>query len=221
VRNARALALLALLSPRAAAEVPGALLTLEVTAPAAPGLYPEAAPLRFVLLEKGLFFVGGQREIAGGKLDGPELKALEARLARIRKLQGLGSRVSFGAGGGRYRLQLSGKHPLDISASGDPKSAAPALQPLASLLSDLEDFDHPSLRFLRPDAFLLVARDGSLPGGCRPWRFGFPPAEAGAGRVVPAPEAADWPQGPRAASACAGPQRFVVTLRPLLPGERP
>ena len=221
MRSVRALLLLAWLTPSVSAEVPGALLSLEVTPPPAPGRYPEAAPPRFVLLEKGQFFVGGQREIAGGKLDGTELKTFEARLARIRKLQGLGSQVSFGAGAGRYRLQVFGKHPLEIVASGDPKSAAPSLQPLASLLSDLEDFDHPSLKFLRPDSFLLVARDGTLPGGCRPWRFGFAPTEAGAGRVVPAAEAADWPQGPRAASACAGQQRYVVTLRPLLPGERP
>jgi hypothetical protein len=39
--------------------------------------------------------------------------------------------------------------------------------------------------------------------------------------VVPAWAAADGPQGQDAASTCAGPRRFVVTLRPLLPGERP
>jgi hypothetical protein len=222
VRSGSCLALLTLLFAAAAsAEIPGALLALEVLLPASPGRYPEAAPPRFVLLEKGQFFVGGQRQIAGGKLDGPELKALEARLARIRKLQGLGSQVAFGSGGGRYRLQLFGKHPLEITATGDPKSAAPALLPLASLLSDLEDFDHPSLRFLRPDSFLLLARAGALPGGCRRWSFSFPPAEAGAGRVVPAADAADWPQGVDASSACVGQQRFVVTLRPLFPGERP
>lgn len=208
-------------SGAARAEIPGAQLVLEVQEPAAPGRYPEAAPPRFVLLEKGQFFVGGSRQLAAGKLETPELKAIEARVARIRKLQGLGSRVVFGSGASRYRLQLFGKHPLEIHATGEPKRAAQALQPLASLLQDLEDFDHPSLRFIRPESFLLVAREGSLPGGCRRWSFGFAPLEAGAGRVVPAAAAADWPQGVYAASACAGQQRFVVTLRPLLPGERP
>jgi hypothetical protein len=222
VRSGLCLALPALLFAAAAsAEIPGALLALDVQLPPSPGRYPEGAPPRFVLLEKGQFFVGGQRQIAGGKLDGAEMKALEARLQRIRKLQGLGSQVTLGMGGGRYRLQVFGKHPLEITATGDPKSAAPALQPLASLLQDLEDFDHPSLRFLRPDSFLLVARDGALPGGCRRWSFGFPPTEAGGGRVISAAEAADWPQGVDAAQACLAQQRYVVTLRPLFPGERP
>jgi hypothetical protein len=221
-RKRSCLALLALLSAAPAdAEIPGAQIVLEVLLPPGPGRYPEAAPPRFVLLEKGQFFVGGQRQIAGGKLEGPELKAIEARVQRIRRLQGLGSQVAFGSGASRYRLQLLGKHPLSITATGDPKGAAPALQPLASLLQDLADFDHPSLRFLRPDTFLLVARDGALPGGCRPWSFGFPPAEAGNGRVVPAAQAADWPHGVDAAATCVGQQRYVVTLRPLLPGERP
>ncbi len=221
MRRALWLALSAASSLVAHAEVPGAQLVLEVLQPASPGRYPEAAPPRFVLLEKGQFFVGGSRQIAGGKLDAAELKALEARVARIRKLQGLGSQVGFGAGGSRYRLQLLGKSPLEIVATGEPQRAAPALQPLASLLQDLEDFDHPSLRFIRPESFLLVAREGSLPGGCRPWSFGLPPSEIGAGRVVPAASATDWPHGVHAASVCAGPRRFVVTLRPLLPGERP
>ena len=205
----------------AAAEIPGALLVLEVQPVASPGRYPESAPPRFVLLEKGQFFVGGSRQLAGGRLESSELRALEGRVERLRKLQGLGSHVELGGGPARYRLQLLGKRPLEIVATGDPKRAPSALQPLASLLSDLEDFDHASLRFLKPESFLLVAREGRLPGGCRPWSFGFAPGEAGAGRVVPAAAAADWPQGDRAASACAGEQRFVVTLRPLLPGERP
>lgn len=203
------------------AEITGAQLVLEVQPAGAPGRYPEAAPARFVLLEKGQFFVGGSREIASGRLDSAQLKALEARLTRIRKLPGLGSRVALGPGATRYRLLLLGKRPLEIVATGEPRSAPQALEPLGSLLSELQDFDHPSLRFVRADSFLLVAREGPLSGGCRRWSFGFPPSEAANGRVVPAAEAADWPQGVYAASACAGQQRFVVTLRPLLPGERP
>jgi hypothetical protein len=224
MRRVPAVALVALscgLASAAFAEIPGAQLVLEVLQPATPGRYPESAPPRFVLLEKGQFFVGGSRQIAGGKLDSSEQRALEARVERLRKLQGLGSQVELGGGAMRYRLQLLGKRPLEIAATGDPRRAPAALQPLASLLSDLEDFDHPSLRFLKPESFLLVAREGRLPGGCRPWSFGFAPAEVGAGRVVAWAAAADWPQGEKAAAACAGEQRFVVTLRPLLPGERP
>jgi hypothetical protein len=205
----------------AGAEIAGAQLVLEVTGQGAPGRYPEAAPPRFVLLERGQFFVGGSRQIAGGRLESSELRALESRVERLRKLQGLGSQVELGPGGARYRLQLLGKRPLEIVANGDPKNAPASLQPLASLLADLEDFDHPSLRFLKPESFLLVAREGRLSGGCRRWSFGFAPAEAGSGRVGAAAAASDWPQGVHAASACAGEQHFVVTLRPLLPGERP
>jgi len=38
---------------------------------------------------------------------------------------------------------------------------------------------------------------------------------------VSASEAHDWPTGAAPAAVCDGDRRFVVTLRPLLPGERP
>jgi hypothetical protein len=220
MRRAATLALL-LLAPLAFAEIPGAQLVLEVAPPGSPGRYPEAAPPRFVLLEKGQFFVGGSQELAAGRLESSEVKAIESRVAQIRKLQGLGSQVTLGKGATRYRLQLLGKRPLEIVATGDPQQAPQNLRPLAALLDELQGFDHPSLRFVRSDSFLLVAREGALAGGCRRWSFGFAPADAANGRVVGAAAAADWPRGANAASACAGAQRFVVTLRPLLPGERP
>ena len=205
----------------AAAEIPGAQLVLEVVPPGSPGRYPEAAPPRFVLLEKGQFFAGNSTSVAAGRLEPSEIKAIDSRVAQIRKLPGLGSRVMLGSGHTRYRLQLLGKRPLEIVATGEPREAPQALRPLASLLEELEDFEHPSLRFVRSDSFLLVAREGALAGGCRRWGFGFAPTDAANGRVVAAAAAADWPQGVHAASACAGSQRYVVTLRPLLPGERP
>ena len=39
--------------------------------------------------------------------------------------------------------------------------------------------------------------------------------------AVAAADAIGWPTGALPASVCAGDKRFVVTLRPLLPGERP
>ncbi len=216
-----ALLSLSLTAGIASAEIPGAQLVLEVVPPGSPGRYPEAAPPRFVLLEKGQFFVGGSTSVAAGKLESSEIKAIESRVAQIRKLPGLGSRVTLGTAATRYRLQLLGKRPLEIVATGEPREAPQALRPLASLLEQLEDFEHPSLRFVRSESFLLVAREGALAGGCRRGGFGFPAADAANGRVVAAAMAADWPQGVHAASACAGSQRYVVTLRPLLPGERP
>src|SRR5262245_10104456 len=92
----------------AGAEIPGAQLVLEVVPPGSPGRYPEAAPPRFVLLEKGQFFVGGGASLASGKLESSEIKAIESRVAQIRKLSGLGSKVTLGKGATRYRLQLLG-----------------------------------------------------------------------------------------------------------------
>jgi len=40
-------------------------------------------------------------------------------------------------------------------------------------------------------------------------------------RLVSASEAPDWPTGGAPGAVCDGDRRFVVTLRPLLPGERP
>lgn len=208
-------------APAAGGEITGAQLVLDVAPEGTPGRYPEAAPPRFVLLDKGVVYAGGSSEIAAGRLDSTEVKAIEARIERIRKLPGLGSSVTLGPGSVRYRLQLLGKRPLEIVASGEPATAPAALQPLASLLADLEAFDHPSLRFVQPESYWLVAREGPLAGGCRAWSFDVPVAEAAAGRTVSAAAAADWPKGALAASACAGGKRYVVTLRPLLPGERP
>ena len=76
----------------------------------------------------------------------------------------------------------------------------------------------------------MVVREGRPVGGCRRWAFPFPIAAVlGAPRVVSSDEAAGWPTGGVAASVCgddAGPsasagKRYVVTLRPLLPGEQP
>jgi hypothetical protein len=76
----------------------------------------------------------------------------------------------------------------------------------------------------------MTVREGRAAGGCRTWGFAFPIAEALAGpRTVTAEEAKGWPTGARPAHVCedaAGPsttpaRRYLVTLRPLVPGERP
>jgi hypothetical protein len=205
-----------------AADVPGATLQLEVVLPPAPGRLPGAAPVRFALLERGQVFVGGTSALLSGRLEPSELKPIETRISRLRKLQGLGSQVNFGPGETRYRLLLADKRPLEIVATGAPEAAPAALQPLASLILDLSRFEHASLRPYRPEAYALSAREESLAGGCRPWTFPVELADAlSAPLAVPASAAADWPTGAVAASVCAGGKRYSVTLRPLLPGERP
>jgi hypothetical protein len=208
--------------PASAADLPEALVVLEVYDEAAPGRVPEAAPPRFVLLKDGQVYVGGTSRLAAGQLDKKELKQIEDRIARVRKLPGLGSVVTLGGPGPRHRLSIRKGRPLDILAAGDPAAAPPALRPLAELLLELSAFYHPSLRPYRPDAYLLRVREGMLDGGCRSWVFGVPLAEAlPGGRVIPAEEAEGWPTGAVAASVCAGGKRYILTLRPLLPGERP
>jgi hypothetical protein len=65
----------------------------------------------------------------------------------------------------------------------------------------------------------MTVREARLPGGCRPWTFPFPIAEAAAGsRTVTADEAKGWPTGARPASVCADGRRYAVALRPVVPG---
>ncbi|HSD28854.1 MAG TPA: hypothetical protein VLL75_16250, partial [Vicinamibacteria bacterium] len=102
--------------------------------------------------------------------------------------------------------------------------------PLASLLADLLRHHHPSLRPYQPTSYAMTVREARLVAGCRAWGFAFPVAEALAGpRAVTAEEAKGWPTGARPASVCVdgagasagASRRYVVALRPLLPGERP
>jgi hypothetical protein len=203
-------------------EVPGALVTLEVATALPPGYVPAALPPRFVLLEDGHVFVGGTSQMAAGRLDKMEVKDLEQRLALVRKMPGLAARIAFGdAPLPSCRLQAP-RYKLDVVVSGDPAVAPPGLRPLAALLLDLSAFHHSSLRPYEPASFLLTAREAPLVGGCRPWGQTVPLGEVLASpRAVDARTAYDWPTGALPAAVCDGDRRFVVTLRPLLPGERP
>ncbi|HXB57059.1 MAG TPA: hypothetical protein VN461_20010 [Vicinamibacteria bacterium] len=216
-------ALLALVPAARAGDVPGAVIVLDAVGPSPGGPGTAANSPRFVLLEDGQVFVGGTQRLATGRLERDEVKELEKRIARVRKIPGLGSQVSFGAAASpRYHLRLGKGQPLDILATGDPASAPAGLRPLASLVQDLAAFAHESLRSYEPAAYALSAREGALIGGCRSWGFAVPLAEALAGpRSVSAAAVADWPTGGAPASVCAGDKRYVVTLRPLLPGEKP
>jgi len=205
-----------------ASEIPGAVIVL-ATAPGTPGSDPSAAPPRFVLLKDGQVFVGGTARLEAGRLEKGEASALLKRADVVRKLPGISSSpVALGGDAARTtRLWLS-DGPIAVVATGDPAAAPPALAPLASLLSDLLRFDHPSLRPYAPSSYAMTVREARRVGGCRAWGFAFPIAQAQAGpQAVTAAEASGWPTGAVPASVCADDRRYAVTLRPLLPGEQP
>lgn len=209
--------------PSQAGEVRNAVVVLEVLTQTLPHHVPEAAPPRFALLEDGQVFVGGTRSLSAGKLGSRELKDLEKRLTDVRKLPGLAGTTTLGPGERRSRLRLfKGGRPLDVTVSGDPAQARPEMRALAALLQDLEKFSHPTLRPYEPETFALSAREGTLRGGCRRWRGSPAVAESVFAPIaVPAARADGWPTGATPASVCSGDQTYVMTLRPLLPGELP
>ncbi len=216
------LAVLVAASPAAAGAIPDATLVLEA-AVGLPGSIPAAAPPRFVLRRDRQVFVGGSEAIYVGQLHKDEVKAIERRVKALRKAGLLTPSVSFGDDASkRYRLRLLEDGPRDVVISGDPVSAPPALQPLASFVSDLLRFDHLTLRPWTPDAFALSAREGVLVGGCREWRLPIPFEDVLASpQRLGADEADRWPAGADPASVCYEGRSYVVTLRPLLPGEAP
>jgi len=222
IRRAAGLALCAAAGAAAsiAGEIPKAVVVLErLSAPA--GDLGDPAPPRFVLLEDGQVFVGGSSQVLTARLAGADVKALERRIADVRKLPGLSGAVTIGPGEAKHRLLLRRGRPIQMTITGDPEQAE-ALRPLASLLVDLPRFHHPSLTLYVPAQYAMSAREGTLAGGCRPWPFTEPPARlAFAPRVVTAQEVRGWPTGAMPASVCANEKNYVVTLRPLLPGETP
>lgn len=203
--------------------LPQAVVILEVLEPLGPGLVPEAAPPRFVMLEDGQVFVGGTRGLATVKLEGDARRELERRVADVRKLP-LSGAMSFGDGPQRYRLFLKKGRPIDMQLSGDPAGAPAVVAPLARLVTELASWGHEGLRPFTPAGYWMSAREGRLVGGCRRWRGSAPVSGAVfAPRVVPALEIKEreWPTGAVAASVCEGDKRYIVTFRPMLPGEAP
>jgi hypothetical protein len=207
----------------AATDLPRAIVIYEETIPARPGQVPEAAPPRFVLLEDGQLFVGGSSDVLTTTLSAREMKDFERRLAEIRKHPALAGNVALGPGTERRQLRLrKGNRPLDMVLTGDPSKATPALRALADFVNDLSRFHHPGLRPYVAASLALSAKEGTLPGGCRSWSGKEPLADAVfAPKVVAAAGFDTWPRGTSPAFVCAKDKRYVVTLRPLLPGEQP
>lgn len=212
----------ALLAASASSEIPNAVVVLEVLVPALPGDVPAAAPPRFVLMEDGTLYVGGTRDLRVGKLEPSELKDLERRLAEVRKLPLTGV-MAIGPGNERRRLFLKKGRALEMLLNGDPADPPASLGALAALVTHLARFQHPSLRPYEPTSYAMSAKEGALAGGCRPWTLPEPLAESVfAPRVVPAKGHGDWPTGAVPAAVCLeNDKRYIVTFRPLLPGEKP
>jgi hypothetical protein len=190
------------------------------TAPARRGEIPEGMPVRFALQEDGRVFVGGSREIAVGRPENKDVKAIEKQLERVRKLPVFAGPQTLGPGDDVYRLTI--RKAGDIVAKGDPARASGALRPLAQLIEMLMAFEHASLRPYAPTTLLVAARETPLPGGCRRWTFPVALTDVlKEPRVVAAAQAAGWPTGSAPAVVCDGSRRYAVTLRPLMPGETP
>lgn len=214
-----AAALLAAPVPGRPGEIPKAVVVLE-RFDGGPGA--AAAPPRFVLMADGTVFVGGTSKVLTARLSGADLRGLERRIGDVRKLRGLAGTLTIGPGEIQHRLLLRRGRPIQMTITGDPAQPVEALRPLGALLVDLPRFHHPSLAPYAPAQFALSAREGALAGGCRSWPFPDPPDRlAFAPRVVQAQEVRGWPTGGAPASVCAGDKKYVVTLRPLLPGETP
>ena len=205
-----------------AGEIPGALLEVTATTPFAPLQNWSSAPPRFVLMDDGQVFLGGSKDLLSGRLEKDEVKAFEAQVEGVRKMPGLASVVAFAEGDEpSFHLRVSRGKPLDVRAAGDPAKASPALRPLAVLLEKVLRFDHPSLRPYAPASLWLVAHEGVRRGGCWIWTLATTPREAAGGATVPASAVETWASGVCPTRVCVGDKSYEVSLRPLLPGERP
>jgi hypothetical protein len=185
------------------------------------GEIADGAPPRFALFEDGQVFVGGASRIASARLPGRDLKDIGAQLDRVRKLGTLPSPVVLGPGPQRFRL-IQRKGQPEVIAQGDPSRAAGTAKPLGVLIEMLLAFDHPALKVVTPESYLLKLQPGTLVGGCREWHLPVKPGELKKGpTIVPAAAVVGWPTGGHAASVCDRDDRYTVTLRPMLPGETP
>jgi hypothetical protein len=221
-------AALALAVPVArAGSIPNAVVVLEA-APGTPGSDAPSAPPRFVLLKDGQAFAGGTSRLETVRLEKGDLSALRKRVEAARKALGRAPAVKLGEGGPTVRLRFGDDEAVDVSLGREPSSPSPAPvspepEPVAALVFELLSFRHPGLVPYAPQSYAMTLREGALSGGCRRWNFTTSIVEARrATRVVPAEQARGWPTGALPGSVC-GPddRRYVLTLRPLLPGEQP
>lgn len=227
--------------PGFGAEVPNASIVLQVPFQARAGQVAQAAPERFIMLNDGQVFVGGTSDVETCRLEKGDLERFQSEVEAIRKPRKkkkrndpgqpwLGGPTTWSFGGSSDRVVLTfladekEKLPaLRLELVGDPRRAPLGLKILGDFVLRLSEFDHPCLRPYVAASYRMRASKGTIPGGCRA-PGGLEPSLAmalGAPTAVPAAAAKDWPHGATAAQLCQGDARYIVTLTPLLPGERP
>lgn len=227
--------------PGFGAEVPNAAIVLQVPFQARAGQVAQAAPERFIMLNDGQVFVGGTSDVETCRLEKGDLKSFLAEVEAIRKPRKkkkrndpgqpwLGGPTTWSFGGSSERVFLTfladekEKLPaLRLELVGDPRRAPRGLKVLGDFVLRLSEFDHPCLRPYAAASYRMRASKGTMPGGCRA-PGGLEPSLAlalDAPTALPAAAAKDWPHGATAAQLCQGDARYIVTLTPLLPGERP
>ncbi|MBN2371392.1 MAG: hypothetical protein JXO72_12990 [Vicinamibacteria bacterium] len=145
---------------------------------------------------------------------------MQKRIDHVRKMRVWTGEVVLGPGETRYKLHI--RKGGMLTARGDLGAVPSGLKPLSQLIERMLCFDSPALRPYQAIRYRLAVRSGELRGGCRSWSFALPLIDVlPAPRVVPAEMASGWPTGAAPASVCHRDKKYVVTLRPLLPGENP
>ena len=168
----------------------------------------------------GTLYVGGTRDIPGGKLESG-MKDLDRASPGAQAAPHRGD-------GDRARQRAPPPLPEEGTRAGHAPErrsggSARELRALAALVTDLARFQHPSLRPYEPTSYAMSAKEGAPARDCRPWTIPEPLADSVfEPRVVRAKGHGDWPTGAIPAAVCLeNDKRYVVTFRPLLPGERP
>jgi hypothetical protein len=186
----------------------------------------DGVPPRFVLLTDGSVFVGGRREVLRGFLDKTEMQSLSTQIDLALRALGKGATppntLTTGDGPATFRFSVLAGTPLQIVIMGDLQAPASVKTPTSQLtdfIRRVANFRHPSLKPWEPEQFAMIAKEKTLPGGCRTTK-GLPAIDLAAETVVAASVTYGFSTGPDVAQVCDGVKRYAIVFRPLIPGER-